>query len=61
MVAVSVRMSVSRFLDMGESWAITPAISSGESVSSSPAVAATAACCGLRLVANAFRRALRFQ
>src|SRR5215468_3956870 len=54
MVAVTVMMSVSRFLMWASSWEMTPAPSSGESSSSSPVVAATALCCGLRPVANAF-------
>jgi hypothetical protein len=53
-VAVMVIVSVSRFLMCASSCAITPATSSRDIMLSNPVEAATAACCGLRPVANAF-------
>ena len=53
-VAVIVMVSVSWFLMWASSCAITPAISSSLSICNNPVVTATAACCGLRPVANAF-------
>ena len=53
MVALTVMISVSRFLIWASSCAITPAISSRESMCSRPVVAATAAFSGLRPVAKA--------
>src|SRR6478609_8004504 len=52
MVAVIVMVSVSWFLIWASSWASTPAISSRDSIRSSPVVTATAACSGLRQVAH---------
>ena len=53
-VAATELMRMSRCLTCASSWAITPSSSSGPSARRMPSVAATAACCGLRPVANAF-------
>jgi hypothetical protein len=50
---VIVIVSVSRLRTWASSCAITPAISSRDSICKSPVVAATAACWGSRPVANA--------
>ena len=49
-----VMMATSRWATWLSSWAMTPSSSSGSSRSSRPWVTATAACLGLRPVANAF-------
>ncbi|VCU08296.1 hypothetical protein RHODGE_RHODGE_01469 [Rhodoplanes serenus] len=54
MVAVMVMIRVSRFCTCASSCAMTPAISSRDSMFRSPVVAATAAFSGLRPVAKAF-------
>ncbi len=53
-VAAIVPIRMSRFPTCDSSWAMTPSSSSSSIIWSSPCVAATAACCGLRPVANAF-------
>ena len=53
MVAATAMVSVSRFLTCASSCAITPATSSGVSISSRPVDAHTAAFAGLRPVAKA--------
>ena len=53
-VAETVEIRMSRCLTCASSWAITPRNSLALRIRSSPVVAATAACSGLRPVANAF-------
>ena len=54
MVAATELIKMSRCLTWASSWAMTPSSSCGASACMMPSVAATAACCGFRPVANAF-------
>ena len=56
-VAATELIRMSRCLTCASSWASTPSSSSSLSICRMPSVAATAACFGLRPVANAFGEA----